>query len=127
MVYKAPDPAAISQIPEALLAYREELKVVIPEPALPCVYFLIFDREIVYVGQTISLPKRLQEHRALGKVFDRALYLLVPENELLGRESQFIKALRPRLNERSGPSPASPPQDRQGTQLLENPTSPLTA
>ena len=98
IVYLPPEPATTSQIPEPLMAYRDELKVMVPEPAFPCVYFLILNREIVYVGQTINLAKRLQEHRAAGKEFDRALYLLVPEHELLSRESQFIKALRPRLN-----------------------------
>lgn len=63
----------------------------------PCVYFLVRDREVVYVGQTISLASRLESHRK-DKQFDEVFYLPTPREELLQVESGFIKALDPELN-----------------------------
>ena len=71
----------------------------------PGVYFLCQGDEVVYVGQSVSVPDRVMSHiresrRPAGKMFDplRIFYLPVPESELLRVESEFIARLRPRYN-----------------------------
>lgn len=62
-----------------------------------CVYFLIKDNKIVYVGQSVYLPARLGEHKK-HKDYDRVLYLPVPQSDLNRVEQEFIKAIDPVLN-----------------------------
>ena len=71
----------------------------------PGVYFLCQGDEVVYVGQSVSVPDRVMSHirearRPAGKTFDpsRIFYVPVPESELLRVESGFIGRLRPRYN-----------------------------
>ena len=71
----------------------------------PGVYFHCQGDEVVYVGQSVSVPDRVMSHiresrRPVGKMFDplRIFYLPVPESELLRVESEFIARLRPRYN-----------------------------
>jgi hypothetical protein len=71
----------------------------------PGVYFLCQGDEVVYVGQSVSVPDRVMSHIResrwpAGKTFDplRIFYLPVPESELLRVESEFIGRLQPRYN-----------------------------
>ena len=67
----------------------------------PCVYFLLHDMEIVYIGQTTHLPTRLQSHQK-DKEFNRSFYIEIPESDLLRVESALIKAFAPKLNGKHG-------------------------
>ena len=74
----------------------------------PCVYFLILDDRVVYVGKTTNLPARVHSH-AKGsrakrrqsvpkKEFNRVLFLPVDRDDLDEAEVYFIKELEPVLN-----------------------------
>lgn len=83
-------------IPNELIKHSEEL-IEFPICTPPCVYFLLDNIEIVYVGQSINLPGRLTQH-TLDKNFNRALYLPVVKENLLNVERFFIEHLKPKYN-----------------------------
>jgi len=64
----------------------------------PCVYFLVRDKLIVYVGQTTSLPTRIERHRE-DKDFNYVFYMHVPKTRLDAVESAFIKYFKPEYND----------------------------
>lgn len=64
----------------------------------PCVYFLISDSAVTYVGQSRNLSVRLAQHRQNGKSWDKVLYMPVLECDLLRVETEWIAALNPSLN-----------------------------
>lgn len=68
----------------------------------PAVYFLVSGDEVVYVGQTVCLLKRLADHfgrdiHTFGQ-FDRIFFLPTPAVDLLRVEAFWIAKLCPRLN-----------------------------
>jgi len=65
----------------------------------PCIYFLVKDDKVIYVGQTTNLPARLIQHEK-DKVYSRAFYITVPRRELDRVERDFIHILQPRLNQK---------------------------
>lgn len=63
------------------------------------IYFLIKDREIVYVGQTIGEPvSRASKHRADGKDFNSYYFVQVKRAALDIMESIYINLFNPKLN-----------------------------
>jgi hypothetical protein len=88
-------------------------------PALPCVYFLMREGHILYVGQSMNLSARLQQHWADGKRWDRVVYLLVPKEDALRVEAQWIQALRPPLNRTNGNRPVGHTASRQADLMLK--------
>lgn len=65
-------------------------------PAFPkCgVYFLIKNDEIVYVGRTADLVRRLETHKR-WKDFDRVFYIECPREELNELEKRYIRKFAP--------------------------------
>lgn len=63
-----------------------------------CVYFLMLNGQVQYIGQTGNLPGRLASHRSDGKEFDRALYFVPPQGRVNATEDALIRYLRPPLN-----------------------------
>ncbi len=66
-----------------------------------CVYALIHKDEVVYIGQSTHIMGRLNQHIQSSKVFDH--YAVVEwvdagQSYLDKRESEYIKALRPKYN-----------------------------
>jgi hypothetical protein len=89
---------ARGDVPSVLHAIADRLRPV-PVQYPSGVYFLIAGPDVVYVGQAVNVYARIAQHmRDPGKMFDRALYMVVPESDLDGVEMSFIRALRPRLN-----------------------------
>ena len=69
------------------------------------IYFLIDGEEVVYIGQSINPLSRIGDHlRNKDGKFDRCFFIPVPRSILDLMESNFIKALSPKLNGNSGPS-----------------------
>jgi hypothetical protein len=68
-----------------------------------CVYFLIRDDIVVYVGQSTNVHVRVADHRP-DKQFDRVLYLPTRREDLERVEREFIGALRPEYHTRVLPS-----------------------
>lgn len=67
----------------------------------PCIYFLIKDDTIVYVGQTVDLTRRVNEHKCEGKKdFDSFSSVSVKKRDLDKVESLCILYYRPIYNER---------------------------
>jgi hypothetical protein len=61
------------------------------------VYFLVSIGEIIYIGTTANVGRRLVAH--LDQVrFDRAFFVTVPKEDAFGIERGFIAMFRPRLN-----------------------------
>jgi hypothetical protein len=90
----------------------------------PCIYFLCLDGEVVYVGRTINLAKRISTHgEDKGKLFDRVFYLPTAENDLEWVEVKFISLLKPQYN-RVGIR-SRPPDDflTGNTNVAEHPTT----
>ena len=64
-----------------------------------CVYFLKFEKEVVYVGQTINLLRRITEHlNQRDKVFDEISYIEVEKENLDYTESKYIVLFNPIFN-----------------------------
>jgi predicted DNA-binding transcriptional regulator AlpA len=78
------------------------------------VYFLENQGEIVYIGQSINVASRVNQH--IGgfrpKTFDHVRVLPCEREELNNWEGFFIRLLEPRLNGRSESQPKSEIWDR---------------
>ena len=95
------------------------------EEPVAAIYFLICNNEVVYIGQTIDVKRRIAEHcrtriadpsyldRTYGEKrikfregmrFDSARYLAVDGDMLDELERRFIAAFRPRHNRSAGGS-----------------------
>jgi hypothetical protein len=86
-------------VPQALAPLIEVLQEASLGEGTPGVYFLLRQDEVVYVGQSLSVLTRIETHRRQGvKVFDRAVYLTMPEEVLDEAEGAFIKLLQPEYN-----------------------------
>ena len=73
----------------------------LPNPARfsPGVYFLVFESEVVYVGQSMRPVGRIMDHlKEKQKIFDRCYLLPVAESDLVRVEAAFIRELRPIYN-----------------------------
>ena len=60
------------------------------------VYFLIQDLEIVYIGQSVEIFNRINQHT--GKKFNRVAYVACEKQNLNVLESLYIHLFRPKLN-----------------------------
>lgn len=88
--------------------FRSTLQAIpaVDPPRFAGVYFLLDGDEIVYVGQSIDVPQRINAHRsrrdhahARWRIkWDRALWIPVPEKELDAYEGALIRRLTPRHN-----------------------------
>jgi hypothetical protein len=79
-------------------------------PALPLcgIYFLIKDNEIVYVGQSIHIPRRLKTHKRDQKSFDKVFFVECKRKELDCLERKYIRKFVPKLNKRLVSVPPPP-------------------
>lgn len=66
-------------------------------PRLSGVYFLVHKERVVYVGQSVNVLSRIQEHKKT-KRFDWFTYVPCPAGDLDVLESLYIHFLRPDLN-----------------------------
>ena len=80
----------------------------IPNPApissmaTPGVYFLYHGEILVYVGQSSSVQRRINEHLQQKVIrFDRCSFIYIPDlADRLRQEQEFIKTMRPAVNYR---------------------------
>ena len=106
----APDAPAdlklMSAIPTRVLKAIGEVpydRLTILSAAIPCdgragVYFLINGADVVYVGQSVDVLKRISRHMTDGRVFQSFAFLSCPESELDRIEKLYITALMPEWN-----------------------------
>lgn len=64
---------------------------------VPCVYFLVRGNEVLYVGQTVNLGRRILAHRNVIP-FERVFYLDVADVEMGAVERAWIRRLNPPYN-----------------------------
>lgn len=84
---------------EEILKRSKKLK-----PNTNGIYFLIQNKEIVYVGcSTSSCENRILYHRRSGIKFNSFYILEVISNNLFALEKEFIIKLRPRYNKSQNP------------------------
>ena len=63
------------------------------------IYFLIEDNEIVYIGKSIDVKKRLKQHADYSeKLFNRIFFVQCDKNELNKLEAYYILKFRPKYN-----------------------------
>lgn len=87
--YEYPEP------PKGLLRQDEIIKLATPVQPICGVYFLISGSRIFYVGQSIRILERINEHVRKGVQFDAFYFIKVPKSKLLATEAAYIKAFRP--------------------------------
>jgi len=64
-----------------------------------CVYFLCYEDEVVYVGQSTDLNIRSADHLSGAKIFDSIHYIPVALSELNRVEREFITLFNPKYND----------------------------
>ena len=87
-----------TSVPTALAMVGQRLRECPVLETPPCVYFLIEEDAVRYVGQSRDLLARLAQHRHAGRQWERTLFLPVPQSELLCVEAHWIRQLRPPWN-----------------------------
>ena len=70
----------------------------LPYQPLCGVYFLVHESRVVYVGQSINVLLRVQDHKKSGKTFDSYAFIRCPQEYLDVVESLYMHLLRPELN-----------------------------
>jgi hypothetical protein len=99
---------ALELEPPAAIAELKGLQRMEYRAERPCVYFLCLGDQVRYVGQTLCLQARLENHRYI-KDFDRVYFVDVPKASLGDVERQYIQELRPPDNGNGwSPRSASP-------------------
>lgn len=84
-------------IPEILQLMSGRLKDLDYCHKTPCIYFLLQEGVIVYVGMSTSLQVRISSH-SQDKIFDRVLYLDYHDSNIEEVEASFIRYLKPKYN-----------------------------
>jgi hypothetical protein len=59
------------------------------------VYLLMHKGKVVYVGESLNMPKRVAEHRSNGRPFDQAYYIATVANQRANLERILIRAINP--------------------------------
>jgi hypothetical protein len=67
-------------------------------PQVCGIYFLVANKEIIYVGQSNCIPRRIFQHRDNLVGFDSLAWFEVPELFLNSIETYYITRIRPLLN-----------------------------
>ncbi len=80
-------------LPQLLYIYSYKLKDLMN---ISAVYFLINNKNVVYVGQTNNLFRRISEHK--DKLFDDIYWFPTNKTELKTVEEYFIIAMNPEYN-----------------------------
>jgi hypothetical protein len=86
---------ACRQLPHSKI---DVLEAAIPTAKASGVYFLIRDREVVYVGQSRDVLHRVARHRRDGKAFDAFSYIECDLKDMDRLEVLYIKAFVPPEN-----------------------------
>jgi hypothetical protein len=70
------------------------------KPPLIGVYLLIQKGQVVYIGESLNMPNRAQEHRTNGRPFDEVFYIATHANRRKALERALIRAFNPPQNSR---------------------------
>lgn len=87
---------------EALLNERSIQAASAPISSICGVYFLLSDGEIVYVGASRNIMRRVSQHLDDdSKTFDSVSFIETSEQAMFRIESAYIEKFRPKLNEQT--------------------------
>jgi hypothetical protein len=100
------DMRLLSAVPTKVLKAIGELpydRMTILSATIPCtsrsgIYFLEVGAEIVYVGQSVDVLKRISRHITDGKRFDSYAFISCPPEDMDRLEKLYITALLPDWN-----------------------------
>jgi hypothetical protein len=88
----------LDDVPEELKLAVDELKQFFDFKYPSCVYFLVEDKEIKYVGKSCKLATRVDSHRAAHGFRFKVFYVPIPKFKLSTIETEFISLLDPEWN-----------------------------
>jgi len=91
----------VMPVPESLFHIAGDLKA-FHLVRIPCIYFLVRGKDVVYVGKSTNLVKRLGKHLE-SKLFDSVFYLPVVTVDLDAVEKRHIRLLDPIYNRTASP------------------------
>lgn len=63
-----------------------------------CVYFLLQNNKVVYVGKTSNGKLRINQHKNEEKIFDEIYIIKCKKNELLEKEDYYMMKYKPKYN-----------------------------
>ena len=92
-------------LPATLAWIADDLREYVAWTYPPCVYFLLRDQQVVYVGSSNSLAKRVIDHIDEGMKFERVLWVPADERTYRTQEATFIRLLQPIDNIRGKKTP----------------------
>ena len=76
-------------------------------PIIKGIYFLLFNKEIVYIGSSQDFMHRLKMHRDERKIVFNGYHVIKIDNirgrKLVAVENQYIKLYKPRFNRTANP------------------------
>ncbi len=79
------------------LSELQELDIESLREKVGYVYVLLYKGVVVYIGKTLNLSGRIQQH-SQSKLFDKCLFLKCQEVELWKKEKEFILHYKPIYN-----------------------------
>lgn len=88
------------RLPNILEPLRKRLHELRASLTAACVYFLVKDHKVMYVGQSTRLGERVIEHRAERRDWDRVFYLPCLPEEMDATEEGWITACNPPWNKK---------------------------
>lgn len=88
----------LKALEDAPHSVEEILGSALPAESFCGVYFLIADGEVVYVGQSKDVFKRVSTHRSGDKQFDSFSYIACGKDDVDRLEALYIAMLMPRHN-----------------------------
>lgn len=98
--------------PLEVLEAEQILAKATPAPNKAGIYFLIFEGEIVYIGQSICPLRRLGDHSTdKGKFFDAYVFVPCDWRDLSRLESVYIYKYQPKYNKVGIHTRGEPPTD----------------
>jgi hypothetical protein len=65
------------------------------------VYLLLLRGRVVYVGESLNMPKRVAGHQSNGRPFDQVYYIATAANQRAALERILIQAINPSQNRQS--------------------------
>lgn len=86
---------AIGQVPHDL---SEVLSAAIPLKNLSGIYFLIKNRDVVYVGQSVNVLHRIGRHKLEERDFDGYAFMECAREDMNRLEALYIDAFIPEMN-----------------------------
>jgi len=89
----------VAGAPMAMQSRAQILASALDTQNAPGIYVLLNGEEILYVGQSVNVIKRIYEHTISRSSFNRFHFIPCPKDKLDAMERAYISALSPRLNQ----------------------------